>query len=412
MVPLMNPQPLNTSHTWSLVGLSLVPFVMVLGNSMLIPILPDMQKELSITQFQVSLIITAFSIPAAIVIPISGYLSDHYGRKKVIIPALLIYALGGLIAGFAASFLGDKAYPLIIAGRIIQGIGAAGTAPIAMALASDIFTDESRSKALGIIEAANGIGKVISPILGSLIAIIVWYATFFAFPILCIPIALIMWLVVAEPKGNINKQTVSDYIKSVIKIFKSKGVGLFAAFLAGSVTLFILFGLLFFLSDILEKRYQIDGVYKGFIIAIPLLVMAITAYITGRIAKSKLSKMKRLILVGMSLIALGSGVSVITTDTYYLMALLVIIGIGSGLVLPCLNTIITGSIQAKERGIVTSLYGSVRFTGVAIGPPVFGYLMKISQQIMYMTMSGLAIFTALIAYFLIQNKKNLSAQKK
>ncbi|OEF98426.1 MFS transporter [Desulfuribacillus alkaliarsenatis] len=408
----MNPQPLNTSHTWSLVGLSLVPFVMVLGNSMLIPILPDMQKELSITQFQVSLIITAFSIPAAIVIPISGYLSDHYGRKKVIIPALLIYALGGLIAGFAASFLGDKAYPLIIAGRIIQGIGAAGTAPIAMALASDIFTDESRSKALGIIEAANGIGKVISPILGSLIAIIVWYATFFAFPILCIPIALIMWLVVAEPKGNINKQTVSDYIKSVIKIFKSKGVGLFAAFLAGSVTLFILFGLLFFLSDILEKRYQIDGVYKGFIIAIPLLVMAITAYITGRIAKSKLSKMKRLILVGMSLIALGSGVSVITTDTYYLMALLVIIGIGSGLVLPCLNTIITGSIQAKERGIVTSLYGSVRFTGVAIGPPVFGYLMKISQQIMYMTMSGLAIFTALIAYFLIQNKKNLSAQKK
>lgn len=401
----------NNSNSGSLFGLSLVPLVMVLGNSMLIPILPDMKNELDITQFQTSLIITAFSIPAAIVIPISGYLSDHYGRKKVIIPALLIYAVGGLIAGFAAMLLKDSAYPVIMFGRILQGIGAAGTAPIAMALASDIFTDESRSKALGVIEAANGIGKVISPILGSLIALIIWYAPFFAFPILCIPIALIVWLVVAEPKGNINKQTVKAYVQNVIKIFKSKGITLGACFLAGSITLFILFGLLFFLSDYLETKYKIDGVYKGFILALPLLVMASTAFITGKIVKSKLSKMKRYIIYGLTISAIGSGASVATTNTYYLMGFLVVIGIGSGMVLPCLNTLITGSIKAEERGIITSLYGSVRFIGVAIGPPVFGFLMKISQQVMYISMSALTLGAAIIAYFFIQNKKKLQPNK-
>jgi len=395
----------SNTEKWSLIGLSLVPLVMVLGNSMLIPILPDMKNELNISQFQSSLIITAFSVPAAIVIPISGYLSDHYGRKKVIVPALIIYAIGGLIAGLAAVILKEKAYYAIMVGRIIQGIGAAGTAPIAMALASDIFSDATRSKALGVIEAFNGIGKVVSPIAGSLIALIAWYATFFAFPILCIPIAIFVLLAVTEPKGNLNKQTVKDYVKNIFKIFRKKGVILIASFLAGSMTLFILFGLLFFLSDLLENQYKIDGVYKGFILAIPLLFMASTSYITGNRVKSKVNKMKKLAVIGMSIIAIGSGISILTTNIYYIVGLLVVIGFGSGLVLPCLNTLITGSIEAKERGLITSLYGSVRFIGVAIGPPVFGFLMKISQQVMYMSMSGLAAITAVIAYFFIKNAK-------
>lgn len=68
--------------------LSLVPFIMVLGNSMLIPVLPRIKESLRISQFWVSLLITAFSIPAGLVIPLAGMLSDQIGRKKVMAPAL------------------------------------------------------------------------------------------------------------------------------------------------------------------------------------------------------------------------------------------------------------------------------------------------------------------------------------
>ncbi|MDP3486675.1 MAG: MFS transporter, partial [Bacillota bacterium] len=49
-------------------------------------------------------------------------------------------------------------------------------------------------------------------------------------------------------------------------------------------------------------------------------------------------------------------------------------GIGSGLVLPAVNTLITGAAPREERGIITAFYGTIRFFGAALGPPIFGLL--------------------------------------
>ena len=76
-----------------------VPFVMVLGNSMLIPVFPQMKEAMNLTQFQVGLIITFFSLPAGILIPFAGFLSDRFGRKIIIVPALFLYGFGGLVSG-------------------------------------------------------------------------------------------------------------------------------------------------------------------------------------------------------------------------------------------------------------------------------------------------------------------------
>ena len=101
-----------------------IPLILVLGNSMLIPVLPKMKTELGVSQFKISLIISVFSIAAAISIPILGYLSDRFSRKAVIIPALILYGCGGLLAGAAAEWFSNE-YMWILAGRILQGIGAA-----------------------------------------------------------------------------------------------------------------------------------------------------------------------------------------------------------------------------------------------------------------------------------------------
>ena len=91
--------------------LATVPFIMVLGNSMLIPVLPAIQKALDVSLLQVGLLITAFSIPAGLTIPFAGMLSDHVGRKIVMVPALIIYGTGGLLAGTAALLFKENAYP-------------------------------------------------------------------------------------------------------------------------------------------------------------------------------------------------------------------------------------------------------------------------------------------------------------
>lgn len=383
-----------------ILSLSSVPLIMVLGNSMLIPILPQMKADLDITQFQVSLIITLFSVSAGIIIPLSGILSDRFGRKKVIIPSLLLYGAGGILAGTMIVLVEDSYY-WVIAGRILQGLGAAGTAPIAMALVSDIYTGRDRSKSLGIIETSNAMGKVVSPILGSIIALITWYSVFFAFPVFTLLSALAVWLVVREPTAKKEKIPTAKYVRDLKKTWKRQGVWLAVAFLAGAVTLFVLFGVLFYLSDILEKTYKIEGVKKGLVLAIPLLGLSAASYWTGWFLQKRKTVMKAFIVSGLATVAFVSAAVPLINNNVVLLILLVLGGLGSGLVLPCLNTMITSAVGQEERGIITSLYGSVRFLGVAAGPPVFGALME-NENLLFWSVAALAAVTSLLAFFFIR----------
>lgn len=395
----------------ALASIAAVPFIMVLGNSMLIPVLPLIKKVLNITQFQVSLIITLFSIPAGIVIPFAGFLSDRFGRKKIIVPALLIYGLGGVIASLAALLM-QHPFPVLLAGRVVQGIGAAGTAPVAMALAGDIFTSKERSKALGVIESSNGLGKVVSPVLGSLIGLISWYAAFFLFPVLCIPAALAIWFIVKEPKTAGNQQPVGQYLKSIGKIFRHKAKFLLTAFGAGSLVLLILFGVLFYLSDFLETKYGLFNTRKGLVLAIPVLAMSTTSLLTGHFIQKKYGLMKILIVTGLALITISLAVIPFFDGIYLFVGLMMFTGTGVGLVLPCLNTLITGSASIDERGMVTSLYGGVRFFGVAIGPPLFGWLMNFGPLVMFWSAAGASLLTGALAAFLLPAKIDNAGEQK
>src|SRR5699024_2249064 len=107
------------SKGMTIAAIGSITLIMTLGNSMLIPILRAMRTELKLSQMQVSLTITIYSIDAAIFIPILGYCSDRYSRKMIIIPSVILSSIGGLLAGFAAASF--NTYALLIVGRIVQG---------------------------------------------------------------------------------------------------------------------------------------------------------------------------------------------------------------------------------------------------------------------------------------------------
>lgn len=112
---------------------------------------------------------------------------------------------------------------------MIQGIGAGGTYQLAMAVVGDTFSSEERSKVLRLLEASNGLGKVVSPILGAGLAMIAWFFPFFAYGILAIPVGIILYFFIKE-KEKFERQSIKDYIWAVKAIFQKKAAGLFCSF--------------------------------------------------------------------------------------------------------------------------------------------------------------------------------------
>ncbi|MEF3302618.1 MFS transporter [Paenibacillus sp. GYB003] len=397
----------SKGRIWEFIAIATVPMVLVLGNSMLVPILPDMQQILGISKFQSSLVITLFSFAAAIFIPVLGYMSDRFGRKAIIVPSLIVYGAAGILAGFGAVW---KSYAVIIAARAIQGLAAAGTAPIAMALVGDMYKGGTESKALGLTEASNGAGKVVSPIIGSLLALIVWYAAFFAFPLFCALSLVAILFLIKEPKRDKQPQKLKEYIGGIRETFRKKGRWLVTSFFAGSLGLFILFGVLFYLSNVLEKDpYNIDGVMKGLVLAIPLLGMVTTSYITGSVIKKNGILIRWLMNIGLVMMTVSLFASIFFFKSLYLfIGLLTVSSIGTGLLLPCLNTMITGSVTKEERGMITSLYSSLRFLGVAAGPPLFGWMMGVSDRIVFVSVSVMSLVALGLVFFLIKPDKQVN----
>ncbi|MCP3762356.1 MFS transporter [Domibacillus sp. A3M-37] len=395
---------------WCVISMASIPLVMTLGNSMLIPVLPILERKVGISSFQSSMIITSYSVAAIFLIPIAGYLSDRLGRKKVILPSLVLALIGGLIAGFASWKMEDP-YTWIIIGRILQGIGASGAMPIILPLVGDLYKDdaEKTSSCLGTIETSNTFGKVLSPILGSVFAAFLWFLPFFAISIFSlISIALVFFFIKA-PKEKEKPKKFKEFLNNTKKTLKKEGKWLFTVFLLGFFTMLVLFSVLFFLSDNLEKVQDIKGIKKGFVLAIPLFILCIVAFVTGRKIKGNLPTMRKIIIICLILLSISVVfVGFVSKQLILLLIVTSILGVAMGALMPVLDAIITENIKKEERGTITSFYSAARFAGVAAGPPIMSLIMKDYLNIGYITAGvlGLVLLFIVIKFIKVEEIEN------
>jgi MFS transporter, ACDE family, multidrug resistance protein len=397
-----------SNQKWAVLSISSIPLVMTLGNSMLIPVLPVMESKLGISPFQSSMIITVYSILAIIFIPLAGFLSDHIGRKKVIIPSLVLTAIGGLISAWAGWKM-DNPYWIILMGRALQGIGAAGAFPIIMPLVGDMFkTDEEVSSSLGLIETSNTLGKVLSPILGAFLAGFFWFIPFFSIPVFCLISILLMLFLVKTPNNREEPIPFKKFWDNIKDTFKNNWKWLYAVFIIGIILMFVLFAVLFYLSDTLEKVYDVKNVKKGLFLAIPLGALCLASYTTGKLIKENKVLMKWITLGGIVLLAVSIATLSFFKAMWLMISLFVLSGIGIGVGLPCLDALITSGIDKHERGTVSSIYSSMRFIGVAAGPPVMAIMMRYVENSLFFILSGLSIIAAVSTFVAIKPEKGES----
>ena len=148
----------------ALVLIFLTVFIDLLGFGILIPILPSFSvKELHIDEAAIGIAIAIYSFVQFLFNPILGKMSDKYGRKPVIVVCLFLNAIGYIVFSFTHS------YVLLLTSRIIAGIGGSSIG-VAQAYIADVTTRENRSKGMGLIGAAFGLGFVFGPLMGGLLS--------------------------------------------------------------------------------------------------------------------------------------------------------------------------------------------------------------------------------------------------
>ena len=176
------------AYAWKMLAiLSCIATMVMYAETMLIPAIPDLIKDFDVSYSMSSWVLTAYLIAGAVMTPIAGKLSDIYGRKKILLIIMVIYAIGVSMAGFASDI-----YFMIFA-RAIQGIGMS-MFPIAFGMIRDQFPREKISIGQGVITSMFASGAVIGLTVG---AIIVqdygWQNTFFTIIPIAIALLLIIW---------------------------------------------------------------------------------------------------------------------------------------------------------------------------------------------------------------------------
>lgn len=168
--------------------LSLIATMVMYAETMLVPAIPDLIKDFHISYGMSSWILTSYLIAGAIMTPISGKLADIYGRKKMLLVVMIIYAVGVSLGGFVTDI-----YQMLVI-RIIQGIGMS-MFPIAFGIIREMFPRSKLAIGQGIITSMFATGAVIGLVAGGhLIQNYGWNATFFSI----IPIVIILLGVIAR----------------------------------------------------------------------------------------------------------------------------------------------------------------------------------------------------------------------
>ncbi|CAB4859074.1 unannotated protein [freshwater metagenome] len=239
----------RSSPTLTLVILALGALAYTMAQTMIVPALPRIQQELGVSTSNVTWLLTLNLLAAAIATPITGRLGDMFGKERLLLISLGVFALGSLIPILGHSFA------LYLLGRLIQGSGGA-ILPLAIGIIRDEFPRERVATGIGTISAMYGIGGGIALVISGVLVDKLGVDSIFVLSLLLSFIAAIAtWRFV--PESPVRVRAAIDYVGATLMATGLAGVllaisegnhwgwtssGVLGLFAAGAIVL-VLFGL-------------------------------------------------------------------------------------------------------------------------------------------------------------------------
>ncbi len=357
---------------YTIFGITLVG---VIGVSILSPALPQIKIALGVSETDIGMLISAFTLPGIFFAPIMGMLADRYGRKKVLVPSLFLFAISGMLCAFAD-------YKTMLLLRFLQGVGGSALIALSATIIGDIYEGIERARVLGYNASILAIGVASYPVIGGVLAHFNWRYPFLTFGI-AIPVGI---AVIFMPYPDVRTTTpLSTYLRNMRFAVSRE---LLFEFISGLAVFIILYGaFLVVLPLLLHNQFMADSVAIGVIIA---SASAFTAAISSKLAffTEKFGSVGT-IRLGFVFYTLSMLVMPFIPSLPLFFIATFLFGLGHGTVLPSLQNLIISTAKDENRAAVMTVYGSIVRMGQTIGPIVFAPL---SANLVFIMAAILALF--------------------
>ena len=333
--------------------------VNVLGITGIAPALPDIMRDLGVSPDAIGLLTAVYSLPGVAFIPLSGVIADRVGRKKLLVPSLLLFGLAGTACAFAPD------YGLLLGLRFLQGIGGAPLFTLCLTLISDLYAGERCTTAMGYDASFVNIGGTAFPALGGALTMLGWRYAFLV-SVAALPVALFALMALESPEPSRNRR-LREYLGGVARSARSRRFLVLS--LAAVATFLVLMGTHFtYFPLLISGSFGAPSLVVGLIMASMSAVGALTSSQLGRMGRYLTSG--RMLQMSFALMALALVLIPLAGQIWLLLVPTVIFGVGWGLNDPSRNALYAEMAPGEHRGAYMSLTQTVVRVGHASGPMV------------------------------------------
>ncbi|MGW4123331.1 MFS transporter [Nocardia sp. NPDC004711] len=414
--------PAATTNPWvTLVAVTGGQFLAVLSTTVISVALPTIGRDLHADVTATEWIVNAYVLVYASLLMLSGGLGDRYGRKGVFLLGMLTFALGALIGGLASNI------PMLLAGRVIQGIGPALLVPTSLAVVRGAFPDErERAVAIGAWSTSSGLALAVGPILGGIVVTgLGWrwvlllnvplVAVFAAIAALVVPrlprtsatgrfdwqgavlttvsiAALSFGLIEGRQQGWASAAILAAFGLAIaaavafvgwerrhndplvdLSLFGHRGFT--AANLAGAIAFFAFVGLIVYLSAYFQQVQGHSAIRAGLDVCAVGIAFATATPISGRVVARfgpRGPMVTGLAIAGLATLGLLSMDR--ATGIGSIWWLLALGGFGLGLCLTPMTATVLAAVHPHRAGMASSVHNAMRQLGQVLGVAVLGTL--------------------------------------
>jgi DHA1 family tetracycline resistance protein-like MFS transporter len=380
----------------------LISFTEVLGFSMVLPLIPYLGQELGLTLSQIGLIISVFSICQLFASPITGKLSDHFGRKPLFILSQISTFIGFVFLGFATTVI------LLVLARLIDGL-LGSNMTVSQAYISDITEPKHRTRVYSYSSGVFGAGLIFGPFIGGILSTINYSVPmFFAAAITLISIALvILFLPETIPKKTekislgFNDIIPVDNIRQFVRTHHIRN----------NLLMFFAYTMAFFLfisnmSLLGIAQFHITAEQVSFyMVWMGAIRVGIQTFLIARILR--FFGEKHVLITGIFSMIIAMVTLAFSAEYLFVFIPLIFLAYGTGVSRPVLTSILTNSVTQKETGAILGVNNSLTSVSQIIAPIIGGFIIEYLPSQTLPLLSAI-IFTLLI--FFISNRIKTQSQ--